>query len=83
MKQGEFIMNYKIIDKENYYRKGVYRHFTQDCKCYLHDRPDRRDSPGGVQQTDGHQILSQLSVHPVEGAQLPGRLPDGVSVADG
>jgi chloramphenicol O-acetyltransferase type A len=33
MKQGEFIMNYKIIDKETYYRKGVYRHFTQDCKC--------------------------------------------------
>ena len=26
-------MNYKIIDKEKYYRKGVYRHFTQDCKC--------------------------------------------------
>ena len=26
-------MNYKIIDKETYYRKGVYRHFTQDCKC--------------------------------------------------
>ena len=26
-------MNYKIIDKENYYRKGVYRHFTEDCKC--------------------------------------------------
>lgn len=26
-------MNYKIIDKETYYRKGVFRHFTQDCKC--------------------------------------------------
>ena len=26
-------MNYKIIDKESYYRKGVYRHFTEDCKC--------------------------------------------------
>jgi len=26
-------MNYKIIDKETYYRKGVYRHFTEDCKC--------------------------------------------------
>lgn len=25
--------NYKIIDKEKYYRKGVYRHFTEDCKC--------------------------------------------------
>lgn len=26
-------MNYKTIDKETYYRKGVFRHFTQDCKC--------------------------------------------------
>ncbi len=26
-------MNYKVIDKEQYYRKGVYRHFTEDCKC--------------------------------------------------
>lgn len=26
-------MNYKVIDKEKYYRKGVYKHFTQDCKC--------------------------------------------------
>lgn len=26
-------MNYKIIEKEKYYRKGVYRHFTKDCGC--------------------------------------------------
>ena len=26
-------MNYKKIDRETYYRKGVYRHFTEDCKC--------------------------------------------------
>lgn len=26
-------MNYKVIDKDNYYRKGVFRHFTEDCKC--------------------------------------------------
>ena len=26
-------MDYKIIDREHYYRKGVYRHFTEDCKC--------------------------------------------------
>lgn len=25
--------NYKILDIETYYRRGVYRHFTQDCKC--------------------------------------------------
>ncbi len=26
-------MNYRVIDREQYYRKGVYRHFTEDCKC--------------------------------------------------
>ncbi|MBP5180413.1 MAG: chloramphenicol acetyltransferase [Clostridiales bacterium] len=26
-------MNYRVIDKDSYYRKGVYRHFTEDCKC--------------------------------------------------
>ncbi|MBQ9385152.1 MAG: chloramphenicol acetyltransferase [Ruminiclostridium sp.] len=26
-------MNYKAVNKETYYRKGVYRHFTEDCKC--------------------------------------------------
>ncbi|WP_455539152.1 CatA-like O-acetyltransferase, family 3 [Terrisporobacter sp.] len=26
-------MNYKVLDKDKYYRKGVYRHFTEDCRC--------------------------------------------------
>lgn len=26
-------MNYRVIDKEKYYRKGVFRHFSEDCKC--------------------------------------------------
>ena len=26
-------MNYRIIDKDKYYRKGVFRHFSEDCKC--------------------------------------------------
>ncbi len=26
-------MNYRVIDKEKYYRRGVFRHFTEDCKC--------------------------------------------------
>ena len=26
-------MNYRIIDRESYYRKGVFRHFSKDCKC--------------------------------------------------
>ncbi len=25
--------NYRIIDRETYYRKGVFRHFSEDCKC--------------------------------------------------
>ena len=28
-------MNYRIIDKDSYYRKGVFRHFSEDCKCSL------------------------------------------------
>ena len=27
--------NYKTIDPQKYYRAGVYRHFTQDCKCSI------------------------------------------------
>jgi len=26
-------MNYRVIDREAYYRKGVFRHFSEDCKC--------------------------------------------------
>lgn len=26
-------IGYKLIDKESYYRKGVFRHFSEDCKC--------------------------------------------------
>lgn len=26
-------MNYKVVDIEKYYRRGVFRHFTEDCKC--------------------------------------------------
>lgn len=26
-------MNYKVIDRDRYYRKGVFRHFSEDCKC--------------------------------------------------
>lgn len=25
--------NYKVVDKDTYYRKGVFRHFSEDCKC--------------------------------------------------
>ena len=26
-------INYRVIDTEKYYRSGVFRHFTEDCKC--------------------------------------------------
>ena len=26
-------MKYTVIDRESYYRKGVFRHFSEDCKC--------------------------------------------------
>lgn len=26
-------MDYRIVDKDHYYRKGVFRHFSEDCKC--------------------------------------------------
>ena len=26
-------MNYRIVDRQTYYRKGVFRHFSEDCKC--------------------------------------------------
>ena len=26
-------MDYRVIDRETYYRKGVFRHFSEDCKC--------------------------------------------------
>ena len=30
---GGQTVNYKVIDKGRYYRSGVFRHFTEDCKC--------------------------------------------------
>ena len=26
-------MNYKVIDQNKYYRSGVFRHFSEECKC--------------------------------------------------
>ncbi len=26
-------MEYRVIDRDSYYRKGVFRHFSEDCKC--------------------------------------------------
>ena len=26
---------YRVIDKNTYYRSGVFRHFSEDCKCSM------------------------------------------------
>ena len=26
-------MSYRVIDRETYYRRGVFRHFSEDCRC--------------------------------------------------
>ena len=26
-------MNYRVIDQKKYYRQGIFRHFSEDCKC--------------------------------------------------
>ena len=31
--KGEIPMNYKVIDINDYYRKDIFRHFSDDCKC--------------------------------------------------
>lgn len=28
-------MDYKIVDMDKYYRRGVFRHFSEDCKCSI------------------------------------------------
>ena len=33
IRKGGMTVNYRVIDRENYYRKGVFRHFSEDCKC--------------------------------------------------
>ena len=30
---GGIGVNYRVIDRETYYRRGVFRHFSEDCKC--------------------------------------------------
>ena len=28
-------MNYKVLDMDKYYRRSVFRHFSEDCKCSI------------------------------------------------
>ena len=63
-------MNYKIIDKETYYRKGVFRHFSEDCRCSASmtaridvtlDFPKIRTKPRAVVRDKGGRIYSPLA----------------------
>ena len=58
---------FKVIDKEKYYRHGVFRHFTEDCKCST-SVTSRIDVSALADffQTQRNEILYQFSVHPVE-----------------
>lgn len=57
-------MNYRVIDKETYYRKGVYRHFTEDCKCSvsLTARLDVTELVSYSQRTDTRFYLNFLYI---------------------
>ena len=57
-------MNYKVIDKNKYYRAGVYRHFTKDCKCSISitNRIDVTDFVKYSQQTNTKFYVNFLYV---------------------
>ena len=65
-------MNYRVIDKETYYRKGVFRHFTEDCKCST-SMTARVDVTELVKcSKDSNKVLYQFSVHFIQGIEFPG-----------
>ena len=72
-------MNYKVIDKETYYRKGVFRHFTEDCACStsMTARIDVTDLVHHSKEI-GTKFTSTF-FYPVKGSEFPRGLQDGVS----
>ena len=69
---GGIGVNYRVIDRETYYRRGVFRHFSEDCKC----------STSMTARVDVTGLAARSRLPPVEGAQFPGGLPHGLAVAD-
>ncbi|MBQ5995285.1 MAG: chloramphenicol acetyltransferase [Clostridia bacterium] len=57
-------MNYKIIDKSTYYRKDIYRRFTEDCKCSVSmtARLDVTDFAEYSQKTDTKFYINFLYI---------------------
>ncbi len=70
-------MAYRVIDKETYYRKDVFRRFSEDCKCSL-SMTARIDVTDLLVQKDRDKVLSQLFVPAVPGHERPGGLPHGL-----
>ena len=66
-------MNYRIIDRETYYRKGVFRHFSEDCKC----------STSMTARIDVTEVLYQFPVYPLQSDEFERGLQNGLSLADG
>ena len=76
-------MNYRIIDRDSYYRKGVFRHFSEDCKCStsMTARIDVTDLVEYSQKTN--KVLYQFPVYPLQSDEFERGLQNGLSLADG
>lgn len=57
-------MNYQKVDMETYYRRGVFRHFSQDCKCSVSitSRVDVTELKAFSKRTGSHFYLNFLYV---------------------
>ena len=77
-------MNYRIIDRESYYRKGVFRHFSEDCKCStsMTARIDVADLVD-CSQKNKYEVLYQFPVYPLQSDERERGLQNGLSLADG
>lgn len=62
-------MNYKIINKDTYYRKGVFRYFSEDCKCST-SMTARVDVTELVNYSRQYKVLHQFSIYTLQGAQF-------------
>ena len=57
-------MSYRIVDTETYYRRGIFRHFSEDCKCSvsLTSRVDVTALAAWSKRTDTRFYLNFLYV---------------------
>ena len=58
--------NYRIIDKETYYRSGAFKHFSEDCKCST-SMTARIDVTGLVQYSrQTEELICYDTIHPTQ-----------------